>query len=97
MKHAPLRGLRCFPCESTGSRSGKCGWAFHMANLPGPLDVIRPVCADTALAASMRPGPAPGRGSLEGPRRGARCRVRFRTRPKADQKQLREELLDLFP
>ena len=50
MKHAPLRGLRCFPRESTGSRSGKCGWAFDMANLPGLSDIIRPVCVDTALA-----------------------------------------------
>jgi hypothetical protein len=53
MKHAPLRGLRCFPRESTGRMSGKCGWAFDMANLPGRSDVTRPVCADTALAASM--------------------------------------------
>ena len=49
MKHAPLRGLRCLPRESTGSISGACGWAFDLANLPGRLDVTRPVCADTAL------------------------------------------------
>jgi hypothetical protein len=54
MKHAPLRGLRCLPRESTGSMSGKCGWAFDMANLPGRSDLTRPVCADTALSASMR-------------------------------------------
>jgi hypothetical protein len=54
MKHAPLRGLRCFPRESTGSMSGKCGWAFDMANLSGRSDLTRPVCADMALAASMR-------------------------------------------
>jgi hypothetical protein len=53
MKHAPLRGLRCFPGESTGSTSGRCGWAFDMAILPGRSDVTRPVCADTGLAASM--------------------------------------------
>ena len=75
MKHAPLRGLRCFPRESTGSMSGKCGWAFGIVNLPdglanllGRWDVTRPVCADTALAASMRSDPPPERGSLEGSR-----------------------------
>ena len=68
MKHAPLRGLRCFPRESTGSMSGKCGWAFDMANLPGRLDVTRPVCADAALAASMRTDPPSERGSPEGSR-----------------------------
>jgi hypothetical protein len=68
MKHAPLRGLRCFPGESTGSTSGKCGWAFDRANLPGRLDLIRPVCADPALAASMRRIRRPERGSLEGSR-----------------------------
>ena len=53
MKQAPLWGLRCFPRDSTGSMSGKCGRAFDIANLPGLSDVTRPVCADTALAASM--------------------------------------------
>jgi hypothetical protein len=62
MKHAPLRGLRCFPRESTGSMSGKCGWAFDMANLPGRSDVTRPVCADTTLATRTHPTPAPERG-----------------------------------
>lgn len=68
MKHAPLRGLRCFPRESTGSMSGKCGWVFDMANLPERSDVTRPVCADTALAASVRLIRRPGRGVPRGSR-----------------------------
>ena len=76
MKHAPLRGLRCFPRESTGSMSGKCGWAFDMANLPGRSDVTRPVCADTALATSTHPTPAPERG----PSRAAAERCPFQGR-----------------
>src|SRR4029453_4645326 len=68
MKHAPLRGLRCFPGESTGSMSGKCGWAFDIANLPGRSDVTRPVCADTAPTASMPRIRRPERGTLESSR-----------------------------
>jgi hypothetical protein len=34
MKQAPLRGLRCFPRESTGSMSGSCGWAFPHSKSP---------------------------------------------------------------
>jgi hypothetical protein len=48
--------------------SGRCGWAFDTANLPGRSDVTRPVCADTALAASMRLIRRPERGSPEGSR-----------------------------
>jgi hypothetical protein len=48
MKHAPLRGLRCFPRESTGSMSGDCDWAFDMANLLGRSEVTPPVCAHPA-------------------------------------------------
>src|SRR5215217_3661843 len=48
MKHAPPRGSRCFPRDSTGSISGKRGWAFDIANLQGRSDLTRPVCAHEA-------------------------------------------------
>jgi hypothetical protein len=64
MKQAPLRGLRCFPRESTGSMSGKCGWAFDMANLPDGLTghnqsaPIRPWPPACAGSAALSAGPS---------------------------------------
>ena len=33
MKHAPLRGLRCFPRDRSGTRSGKSDEALRTRNL----------------------------------------------------------------
>jgi hypothetical protein len=64
----PSGGCGAFLARAPAACRAKCGWAFDIANLPGRLDVTRPVCADAALAASMRRIRRPERGSLEGSR-----------------------------
>jgi len=61
MKHAPRRGLRCLPRDSTGTSAGRCSLTRH-----GHLHSAGGAAITSLRALDSRLRPAPGPGTLPG-------------------------------